>query len=175
MANGTTPKQTEIILRRERVSRLYLARKSQWDIAVELGVDQATVSRDIAALQKQWKEASLTALDELKAQELARIDRLELEYWQAWADSKAKRTIINKKQTEAEGAKGGTRKGYTGSVREEDMLGDPRFLAGVQWCIDRRCQLLGLDAPKRQDITSGGQPLAAPVVYLPEVKPDDGG
>jgi hypothetical protein len=27
--------------------------------------------------------------------------------------------------------------------------GDPRFLAGVQWCIDRRAKMLGLDAPSR--------------------------
>jgi hypothetical protein len=27
--------------------------------------------------------------------------------------------------------------------------GDPRFLNGVQWCIDRRAKLLGLDAPSK--------------------------
>ncbi|MHC4984512.1 MAG: hypothetical protein ACYTF6_15275, partial [Planctomycetota bacterium] len=29
------------------------------------------------------------------------------------------------------------------------QAGDPRFLAGVQWCIERRCKILGLDAPTK--------------------------
>lgn len=30
-----------------------------------------------------------------------------------------------------------------------ETCGDPRFLAGIQWCIDRRAKLLGLDAPTK--------------------------
>jgi len=27
--------------------------------------------------------------------------------------------------------------------------GNPAFLRGIEWCINKRCDLLGLDAPKK--------------------------
>jgi hypothetical protein len=33
--------------------------------------------------------------------------------------------------------------------RQDGQIGDPRFLAGVQWCINKRCEILGLDAPAK--------------------------
>lgn len=38
-------------------------------------------------------------------------------------------------------------------------MGDPRYLAGVQWCIEIRCKLLGIEAPKRVDVTSAGEKI----------------
>jgi hypothetical protein len=34
-------------------------------------------------------------------------------------------------------------------MRKEGQAGNPAFLAGVLTCIERRCSILGLDAPKR--------------------------
>jgi hypothetical protein len=34
-------------------------------------------------------------------------------------------------------------------LRKEGQAGSPAFLAGVLTCIERRCAILGLDAPKR--------------------------
>lgn len=50
-------------------------------------------------------------------------------------------------------------------------------LAPREWIDLLKWLYAHIDGPPRaeMDITSGGQPLAAPVVYLPEVKPDDGG
>jgi hypothetical protein len=33
--------------------------------------------------------------------------------------------------------------------RTEEMLGDPRYLQIVSWCIDRKIKMLGLDAPTK--------------------------
>lgn len=38
---------------------------------------------------------------------------------------------------------------FTFSRKIVKTCGDTKFLAGVQWCIDRRCKLLGLDAPSK--------------------------
>ena len=35
------------------------------------------------------------------------------------------------------------------SVKKEGQAGDPRFLDGVLKCVERRCSILGLDAPKQ--------------------------
>ena len=31
--------------------------------------------------------------------------------------------------------------------RTEQCNGNPAYLSSIQWCIDRRCKFLGLDAP----------------------------
>jgi hypothetical protein len=110
----------EIDRRRARVAALYLQGRYQWDIAAELEVDPSTVSRDLKAIRAAWKASAVRDFDEAKGRELDRIDLLERTYWQAWLDS-----------------------------REEHQTTTPAFLAGVQWCIDRRCKLLGLDAPTK--------------------------
>lgn len=50
--------------------------------------------------------------------------------------------------------------------------------AGEAWAISLTLKTLGKDRGyvERQELTGqDGKPLAAPVVYLPEVSPDDGG
>ena len=50
----------------------------------------------------------------------------------------------------------------TESIEKTSMgqAGDPRFLAGVQWCIERRCKIIGIDAPTKSELTgAGGKPL----------------
>jgi transcriptional regulator with XRE-family HTH domain len=151
MARGMTPKQVEINSRQQQVADLYLAGKTQQQIAEAVGVNQATISRDLTALQELWQGVAARAIDAAKGEELAKIDRLEREYWLAWEESRGKRTITSKKMSEASGTKRAE-----ASTREEDMLGDPRFLAGVQWCIDRRCKILGVDAPTKQEVSGAG-------------------
>ena len=92
--------------------------------------------------------------DEARAQELAKVDLLELEYWQAWQRScqDAETETLRQRQT------------TDGKVNDfskvtKGQAGDKRFLDGVQWCIERRCKILGIDAPSKTDLTSGGQAL----------------
>jgi hypothetical protein len=39
------------------------------------------------------------------------------------------------------------------SVVVEERDGNPSWLAGVDKCIERRCKLLGLDAPVKTDLS----------------------
>lgn len=133
---------------RRRIADLYLQGWIQADIADELHLSQPTVSRDLAALHKQWIASALVDFDAAKGSELAKIDRLEREYWRAWERSCEDAETVTQKGVEAAGQQ---RKEATKVVKGQS--GDPRFLAGVQWCIDRRCKILGVDAPTRQEIT----------------------
>lgn len=38
--------------------------------------------------------------------------------------------------------------------RSEQRNGNLAYLSGVQWCIDRRCKILGLDAPIKAQINA---------------------
>lgn len=128
---------------RRKESDLYLQGWLQADIADELGIDQSTVSRDLKALQGDWLASALMDFSEAKSQELAKIDRLEREYWQAWERS-------------CEDAESVTQEGTAANVEKikktsKGQAGDPRFLQGVQWCIERRCKILGVDAPEKRE------------------------
>lgn len=141
---------------RRRIADLYLQGWIQADIAAECEINQSTVSRDLKALHQQWLDSALVDISFAKAQELAKIDRLEREYWTAWERS------CENAETETRKAKGKARQYQdeeTGQFVAEQpaevtkqskgQAGDPRFLAGVQWCIERRCKLLGIDAPQK--------------------------
>lgn len=124
------------------IARLYLQGQSQCAIAVALEIDQSTVSRDLKELRNLWKESAIRDFDEAKALQLAKIDVLEAEYWEAWKRSlTTKETLTNES---GEGEKGAWTKTIT---RREVMLGNPAYLAGVERCIAERSKLLGLYAP----------------------------
>lgn len=141
----TTRKKTELTSRRQKVSEMYLSGSYMSVIAESLGVDTATISRDLAELRKEWLDRSINHIDQKKAIELAKLDRLEVTYWEAWERSKQpfRSEITEGKGTKSEAAQ--MRK----TVRTEERDGNPTFLEGVLKCITKRCEILGLDAPKK--------------------------
>ena len=125
--------------------------KSQTEIAQMLGLCQQQISYDLKAIQTEWQKDTTLALDAYKARELAKLDYTERRYWEAWERSieefrsrtiKAKGIKADQKvQTKPEQAEQ--------TIYTENRCGDPRFLDGVLKCIERRCKLLGLDAPAK--------------------------
>jgi predicted transcriptional regulator len=140
MARRTTAQRTKDL---ERTAELYLRGVRQSEIAEQMGVSQQTVSNDLQALYAEWRESALVDMDAAKSRELARIDELERTYWAEWEKSQTRREVTQTKKSEGKEARS------EASVRREDRLGDPRYLAGVQWCIERRCAILGINAPTK--------------------------
>jgi hypothetical protein len=130
------------------VARLYLARHTMQAIGDQLGVTKAQVFYDLKKCRAQWVKDANSCFDTRKAEELARIDRLENEYWEAWRGSLEEFTSTTK---HAETAQGGTQK-QRATVKTEARNGDPRYLSGVQWCIQKRTEILGLDAPQKNEV-----------------------
>ncbi len=147
----TTQRKTEIASRRQQVAEMYLRGMYQADIADKLGVNQATISRDLAELRKEWLERSINHIDQKKAIELAKLDRLEVTFWDAWERSlQDAETVI-------------VRDGPIGSTHEKKSVGqsgNPAFLEGVLKCIDKRCEIIGINAPKQ--ITSKSEVKITP-------------
>lgn len=146
---------------RREIARLYLQGMYQADIAERLGLSQPTVSRDIQVLVAEWKVERVYDINEAKARELAKVDNLELEYWEAWHRSQQNAEKEVKKQRAIPARKGVKEKDDKSPVIlsqdiqkiSEGQTGDPRFLSGIQWCIERRCLILGVDAPKKTELT----------------------
>jgi hypothetical protein len=90
----------------------------QTDIAGQLGVDQSTISRDLAALKQEWRVAVAGEIAERIALELAELDQMERDCALQYS---SERTVewINMRL----------------AIKK------------------RRADLLGLDAPKRTELT----------------------
>lgn len=158
----TGPKRSKIQIANDHrdIAAMYLRGKTQAEIAEYISTDPARgytltvqqISYDLRAIRKVWLASAMRDFDEARAQELAKIDQLELTYWQAWADSRAAReTTVIEGTPETPQKRKKTR---------QDQHGNPQFLAGVQWCIERRCKLLGFDAPQKSEVTgANGTPL----------------
>jgi len=98
------------------------------------------ISYDLKVLQKRWLESSLVNFDQARAKELAKIDALERTYYEAWEGS-----LVEKETKTAEKTTGGASDRIKAVSRHEHREGNPAFLAGVQWCIEQRCKILGID------------------------------
>lgn len=148
-------KKSEIARDRRNIGRLYLKGDIQADIASALGLSQATVSRDLTVIQAQWKVERVNDFNEKKNIELAKVDNLELEYWVAWKRSQedAEEQTVKKKGVIVTNEDGEEKRitPVEAQKRVKGQVGDARFLKGIEWCINKRCELLGLDAPKKLD------------------------
>ena len=137
--------KAQIISDRLEIAQRYLQGQFQHEIADALNLAQEMVSYDLKAIYQHWQESYAHQLDQLRAQELARIDNLERTYWEAWEQSQQPREITS---TAKQGEK------IKVTKRTEHRNGNPAYLSGVQWCIERRCKLLGLDASVKADINA---------------------
>lgn len=170
----------QIELDRVEVARLYLRGHSQPEIArlvtearieaVEAELKRelhpieqnehefslAMVKYDLGKIREAWRQSALIAFDARIAEELARIDNLEVEYWRAWERSTHNKEI---EVGRIIGTSGGQPERTEAMTRSEGQAGDPRFLQGVAWCIDRRCKLLGLDKPDKVAIVDWREEL----------------
>jgi hypothetical protein len=126
---------------RAEVARLYLQRWTQAEIGAKLGLSRQQIGHELRTIRGEWQESALMDFDARRAEELARIDQLEWHYWTAWEASKQeKETTSSEQVTKPNGEQ------VKAAIRKTGQTGDPRYLLGVERCIDRRCKLLGLDA-----------------------------
>jgi predicted transcriptional regulator len=119
-----------ILERRKEAASLYCRGKPQWEIARHLGVTQAQISYDLRAVRKAWLESSIRDFDELKAQELAKLDHLEATAWENFERS-CRVTI----------------KMRSGRVKHDKKAGDVRWLQAVFSVVETRLKCLGLLKP----------------------------
>src|SRR5262245_53003661 len=149
--------KTDLAHRRQRIAERYLRGEYQTTIAADLGINQAQVSRDLKAIRALWLASAVRDFDAAKAQELAKLDEVERAAWDSFQKSTEEKHVSVQEQhddpltyTDKDGKPriaNRTRKHV--SLRKEGQSGNPAFLTVILTCIERRCAILGLDAPKR--------------------------
>ncbi|PTX14436.1 hypothetical protein C8N40_111101 [Pontibacter mucosus] len=126
-----------------------------------------TVSNDVKYLLKQWQNERINDINEQKVLELSKLDKLEQTYWQAWEKS-----IEDHKKSSKKLKGKGDKPDYKEMTETEVVAyGNPAYLAGIERCIDKRCKILGIDAPQKHDITTGGKPFQG-FNFLPDAQPN---
>ncbi|HSG63294.1 MAG TPA: hypothetical protein VLA24_17855 [Pseudomonadales bacterium] len=149
------------------VERLHLRGKNADEIAIELSairpynLSRQQVGYDIRAVSEIWKAEAIALIDEAKSRTLADLKELQGEFWSAWESSKEERT---KARQEVGGKKDGQPVVTKSSMEKEQRDGNPAFLQGVLSCIDRRCKILGIDAPVKNEVDNRGE-IIIKVIY----------
>lgn len=126
------------------IVRLYLKQKSHKEIAQTMNVSVHYVGRQLKQIKDAWLESTLVDFNRRQNQELARIDALEAEYWTAWEGSKSDESREALEYVDEDSIMRLSRKRLETIKRN----GTSSFLQGIQWCIEQRCKILGLHAPK---------------------------
>jgi hypothetical protein len=166
LARPTPSEKLAILERRRHVAARYLRSQTQGEIARSLEVDIRTIKRDLAFIRQEWRQDAVRDVGEWQAAELAKLDALERTCWEAWERSLLAREISETRRVQDDAPPGKDDESGPHRARVEALLrreqrdGNPRFLEGVLSCIKRRCEILGLDAPK------GGEPVTQTNVVL---------
>jgi len=145
------------LLTRECLSHEEIRQRLLSERSYKLSVD--TISRDVKILMERWKQAYLGDIDELRGRKLRRIDNLEAAYWDSYERSLSSKEVTREEEEEGENsglptvAAPGGRFKKKKSVREMHQRdGSVQFLDGIKWCINQRCDILGLKAPLKSEM-----------------------
>lgn len=111
---------------------------------------RSAVDKAISEAISQWQTDKAAFIDHQKAIELAKINNLENEYWEAWRRSCKHQQTINREKTPVKKEADDQSKTVFSISKITDSkrktTGDSKFLEGVQWCVEMRCKILGIEA-----------------------------
>jgi len=143
------------------IADLYLRQYTQVEIRDALNAERnydlsrSQIKYDIKKIHRLWLDSTLVDFDKVKVRELTRIDRLEREYWTAWSESKEDQEINTSSHSD------GRHPSEKVELKRIGQVGNPRFLDGVQWCIEQRMKIFGFYAPARVEVADWRQTLEA--------------
>lgn len=126
-----------------RTAELALRGWTQAEIAREIGVSRRQVSHDLAIIRGRWQREADEAMGKIIGAEYVHLCELRKLAMAAWERSCNQRTVSTARRTVA-GAAADERNET--SLRREDCVGDPRFLAELRQISSEIRKLFGADA-----------------------------
>ena len=122
--------------RRKIVAERYQTGDTQMGIAESLGVNQATISRDLKAISDDWRASAIRDFDVAKGFAIARLEHIIREAWSAFERSK-ENVVATKYHTDRRGNQQRT-------TITKTQYGDARFLNIVLKCLAEESKLQDL-------------------------------
>jgi transcriptional regulator with XRE-family HTH domain len=127
---------------------------SQHQIAADLGISQAAVSKLLKRLETRLLRELAETAQRQKARQTLRLDHLFAEAIRAWHESKADTTRRRQRQTQGGDGAGAT----VAELVVENQHGDPRYLDEARKALADQRKLWGLDAPQKVDLHASRDP-----------------
>jgi hypothetical protein len=142
------------------IARMYVRGKSQHDMAIELShhydnvrISPGAIGSDLKAIRQAWLQSTLIDFNAAKSKELARLDEMEREAWDAWERSKEKHVRIEYEisddQVPFSADKIADVKRKKRKKVIEATVGDIRYLEMIERTITARCNIMGLFEAQR--------------------------
>ena len=129
---------------------------SQHQIAADLGVSQAAVSKILKRVELRILRELMETVERQKARQTIRLEHLFAEAMRAWTASKADMTRRRQRKTQGSGRDGGA----TMEVVVESQHGDPRYLEEARKALADHRKIWGLDAAQKLDVRASRHPYA---------------
>lgn len=145
--HGHEPR-TRIRTRELRVMELAILGWSQHQIAADVGVSQAAISKILKRVEERVLRELAETVERQKARQTLRLEHQYAEAMRAWEASKADTTRRRQRKTQ-----GGTGTGATmAELVVENQHGDPRYLEAARKALADGRKLWGLEAPQQLDV-----------------------
>lgn len=170
---GKTPSPSvrSRIDRKGSIMRYYYQGYSLADISAKIKAEfgQTMTVGSISSLVHEHvqtlKASRSDVVAEYKHVELEKINRLEVAYWSAWEKSTSvqittrevfkappKPAKVAGQKTRAPRKKADSLGELESTIREtKTLVGDAKYLQGVQWCIEQRMKFLGVEAATKNE------------------------
>jgi DNA-binding CsgD family transcriptional regulator len=137
----------------ETVER-HLQGMSQRQIAMELDISQAAVSKILARVERRALGDHAELVMRMKGQQTLQLDHIRQQAMAAWHASKTEATRRRQRRVE-----GGTDESQTiAEVTVESTYGDARYLSEARAALADLRKLWGLDAPQKVDVRATPNP-----------------
>ena len=130
---------------------------TQPQIARDLGISQAAVSKLLKRIETRLLRELAETVQRQKARQTLRLDHLFAEAIRAWHESKADTTRRRQRQTQGVDGTGAT----VAELVVENQHGDPRYLDEARKALADQRKLWGLDAPQKVDLRAARDPYDA--------------
>lgn len=141
--------------RERRAVELAVLGSTQHEIAAELQISQAAVSKLLARADERALADLSSRVERQKVRQTQRLERVFAESMRAWERSKAGTTKRRQRQSARDGV-GSNSGGGNHTVAEvvvETKHGDPRYLETARKAMGDLRSIWGLDAPQQVDIS----------------------
>jgi predicted transcriptional regulator len=153
--HGGHEPRARIRTRELRTMELTVLGWSQPQIAADLGVSQAAVSKILNRAELRVLHELTAKVERQKTRHTLRLEHIFAEALRAWDQSKADTT--RRRQRKSEGGPGGA--GATvAELVVENQHGDPRYLEEARKALADHRKLWGLDAPQKVDVRAARNP-----------------
>ncbi len=117
-------------------------------IGQQLGISQQAVSKVLRLMTKKYAERHMEDIDRIKAEQVAELEHVAYEAYQAWDRSKEASKMVRKKSLLS---------GASEQVLESrDNDGDPRYLQIAMKAKEDIRKIVGADAPLKVDARYSG-------------------